>query len=119
MRFILTRPYTSNDLRYVTENGNVVFGKFVYELVNEFFISGNGMRGNHYHILRGHVIIFNAAGFDDHQALLPVNTGNIAPGKGDKAVLGKQQISPEHLFFQFFQHFVTSCSDRQWQLSAF
>ena len=61
-----------------------------------------GGQGHHHHILGSHVVILNTGGFDDYQPLLPVHTGNIAPGEGDQTVLRQFQVSLTNDFLQFF-----------------
>ena len=56
------------------------------------------------HIFRLQFVIGNAARLDDKELFLPVNSADIAPGEGDKTVLGKQHIGFIHFFLQFFQH---------------
>ena len=63
-----------------------------------------GLQAHHHHVLGGHVVILHPRGLDDHQALLPVHAGYVAPGKGDQAVLGQQEVGLTDLLFQFFQH---------------
>ena len=59
---------------------------------------------DHHHVLGGHILITDAGGLDDHETLLPVHTGNVAPGEGDQAMLGQLQVGLTDLFFQCFQH---------------
>ncbi|MNC72119.1 hypothetical protein D3C75_1231300 [compost metagenome] len=58
---------------------------------------------HNHHMLRFHHIVGYAAGFNDHQAALPVDTAYIPPRKGNKAVLGQVQIGLQHLFLQLFK----------------
>ena len=57
-----------------------------------------------HHILRAHVLVLHPRGLDDHQPALPVNAGHVAPGEGDKAVPGQEEIRLADRSFQFFQH---------------
>ena len=52
-------------------------------------------------ILRGHALVGHAGGLDNHKALVPVDAGDIAPGKSHKIVFRQQQIRLADLFFQF------------------
>ena len=55
-----------------------------------------------YHILRGKLVIINAAGLDGKQAAFPVDFTHISPGKGNKAIFGKKHIGFIYSLFQFF-----------------
>ncbi len=54
------------------------------------------------HIFRLQFLIFDAAGFDDHQTAFPVDPADIAPGEDHKAVFREKQIRFPYFFFQFF-----------------
>ena len=48
-----------------------------------------GLQVQHHHVLGGHGVILHAGGLDDHQTLLPVDAGDVAPGEGDQVILGQ------------------------------
>ena len=62
---------------------------------------------NHDHIIRRHVLIFHTRRLDNDQALFPVDTGYITPGKCDELVLWEQEIGFQHLLLELFQHSVS------------
>ena len=62
------------------------------------------LKVHHHHVLGLHHVVFHAAGLDNHQALLAVNGGHIAPGEGDQAVLGQEQVGVAHQLFKFREH---------------
>ena len=45
---------------------------------------------DHHHVLNAHTLIFHARGLDDEQTAFPVDTGDIAPGKGHEIILRQE-----------------------------
>ena len=57
---------------------------------------------NNDHIIGGQFVIIHAAGLDGEEAGFPVDLTDIAPGKCDQFMFGKQHIGFIDSFFQFF-----------------
>lgn len=59
---------------------------------------------------RGHLVVLHAAGLDDDEALFAVDAADVAPGEGDQAVLGEEEVGRKDLFLEFLQHHSLACS---------
>ena len=55
-----------------------------------------------HHVLGGELVVLHAAGLDGHNAALPVDAADVAPGEGHQMVGGQQHIGLIHLLFQLF-----------------
>ena len=63
------------------------------------------------HIFRGHAVIGNAGGLDDHKAGFPVDAGHIAPCEGDEIVFRQEEVGFQNLLFQLFEHNISPICD--------
>ena len=54
------------------------------------------------HILCLHLVVAHAAGLDDNETFLAIDTWDIAPGEDNEALLHQVQIGLEYFLFQFF-----------------
>ena len=62
------------------------------------------------HVLRLQLLIGHAAGLDDKESLLPVDSADISPGKGNQSVFRKLHICLIDDFLQFFKHVIAPFS---------
>ena len=56
------------------------------------------------HIVRRHIVIRNAAGFDDDQSAFAVDLADVAPSEEHEFIFNEVEVCLQNFFFQLFQH---------------
>jgi len=57
----------------------------------------------HHQVLKLHLVVTDAARFDDHQTPLPVDAAHVAPGEGHQMMARQIQVGGQHLLFERFE----------------
>ena len=57
------------------------------------------------HVVRGHVVIRDPAGFDDDEPAFTIDLADVAPRKEHEFVLYEVEVCLQYFLLQFFQHF--------------
>ena len=63
------------------------------------FLNDLTVKVNNYHMFSCHYVIFYTAGFNDNKTFFSVDTADVTPGKCNKIIFRKKEVSLQNFFF--------------------